>query len=309
MTDLVVIGAGTAGLTAAIYGVRAGLTVEVLEQKIYGGQIITTSSVENYPGMPGVSGADFATALYQQAKELGASISFQPIKEARLEGQPKVLVTGQREYQAKSVILATGANPRKLGCLGEEQYIGSGVSYCATCDGAFHKGKDVVIVGGGNTAIEDAQVLSGLCRKVYIVHRRSQFRAEKRTVERLRRKENIEWITDAAVEEILGGQNVESVILRSLKDGSTRELSVSGVFVAIGSEPDNQLFASQIQLDAQGYIIAGEDCVTNLPGVFAAGDTRTKKVRQIVTAAADGAVAALAASEYIAKREEDGKDG
>ena len=309
MTDLLVIGAGTAGLTAAIYGVRAGLTVKVIEQAIYGGQIISTTSIENYPGMPGISGADFATALYEQAKELGAQILYENIREASLAGHPKTVTTDRGVHEAGTVIIATGARPRKLGCPGEEELIGRGVSFCATCDGAFYRGKAVAVVGGGNVAVDDALVLSGLSERVTLIHRSRKFQSEAMQLEALRAKENVEILTDTAVKEIVGGRGVEKLVLEDTPTGGTRELAVGGVFIAIGAEPDNRLFAGELQLDEAGYVVAGEDCRTNLPGVFAAGDTRTKRVRRIVTATADGSVAAIAAADYLESIKQQEKEG
>lgn len=246
-----------------------------------------------------MSGIDFANKLYSQTEELGATFTFENITSINLTATPKEIVTDAGMLKAKTVILATGAKPKKLDVPGEDRLTGAGVSYCATCDGAFHKGNDVVIVGGGNTAIEDALVLSGICRKVYLVHRRKEFRAENHVLELLRARENVEWITDAAVSEIVGQSSVEAVEVTDLLSGNRQSIAVSGIFIAIGFSPDNKLFGSDLHLDSQGYIIADESCLTNLPGVFAAGDTRTKKIRQIVTATADGAVAALAAGEYI----------
>ena len=300
MVDILIIGAGTAGLTSAIYGARAGLSVEVIEKVMLGGQIISTRSVENYPGMPGVSGADFAMALFSQVQSFGGEVTYGNVETIDLHGPIKNIQVGNEIKEAKTVIIANGAVPKKLGCPGEELLIGSGVSFCATCDGAFHKDKNVAVVGGGNTALEDALVLSQLCRKVYLVHRRDNFRGEKRTLKLLRERDNVEWLTHYAVEEIHGGNKVESISLRSTKDGSEKSLEVSGVFVAIGTMPDNSMFQDILDLDQDGYIIADESCKTKFPGVFVAGDTRTKPVRQMVTAAADGAVAALAASGYIA---------
>lgn len=299
MTDLLIVGAGTAGLTAAIYGARAGLSVDVLEQTIYGGQIITTTSIENYPGMPGVSGVDFATALHEQAQDLGVNIHYENVVSAALGGFPKVITTNQRPWQARTIIIASGAKPRKLGCPGEEALIGRGVSYCATCDGAFHRGKEVVVVGGGNVAADDALILAGLANKVWLVHRSDDFRADAHTMQLVKQTGNIELLTHTEVASVNGNTGVQSVTLRNLQSGAVRDLAVSGVFIAVGSQPDNDVFAKEVSLDEGGYIIAGEDCKTNLPGVFVAGDTRTKTVRQIVTAAADGAVAALGASESI----------
>lgn len=296
--DLVIIGGGPAGLTAAIYAARAGLEVEVLEQGMCGGQIITTPEIDNYPGLPGVSGADFSSILHTQAQDMGAAIRYDGVVGTRLAAHPKEIITENGTIAAKSVIFATGARPMKLGCPGEERLSGAGVSYCATCDGAFHRGRDVVVVGGGNTAVEDALALSTTSRKVYLVHRRQGFRAEKKVLDLLRTKKNVEWITDAVVEEILGETAVEKVVVNQL--GRKRVLEVSGVFIAIGHRPNNRRFSQELELDESGYIVADESCETALPGVFVAGDTRTKKVRQMVTAAADGAIAALAAGEYVA---------
>lgn len=299
MKDLIIIGAGTAGLTAAIYGVRAGLSVEVIENNIYGGQIINTASVDNYPGMPGVSGINLANTLYEQAQELGAQFAFTNIHSMNLTADPKEIITDGGALTAKAVVIAAGASPTRLGVAGEDRLTGAGVSYCAACDGAFHKGRDVVVVGGGNTAVEDALVLSGMCRRVYLVHRRKEFRAEKHMLEQLRKRDNIEWRLNAVISEIEGDRAVEGVRVTDLPSGTQSVLEVSGIFIAIGSAPNNGLLQEDLQMDSNGYIVAGEDCATNLPGVFVAGDIRTKKVRQLVTAASDGAVAALAAAEYI----------
>lgn len=309
MTDLLIVGAGTAGLTAAVYGLRAGLSVAVLEQAIYGGQIITTTSIENYPGMPGVSGADFATALYRQAVELGAKVFFEDLTGASLAGSIKRISTEKGFYEASAVILATGAKPRKLGCPGEERWMGRGVSFCATCDGAFYRQRDVAVVGGGKVAVDDALLLAKLCRKVFLIHRSETFRAEKIQLEHLAEKKNVEIITSYQVREIASQDRLEQIVIGHTVSGAERKLAVSGVFVAIGSAPDNRLFEQELQLDPAGYFIAGEDCQTRLPGVFAAGDARTKKVRQIVTAAADGAVSAISAAEYLRGRSKsDGMD-
>lgn len=299
MTDLLIAGAGTAGLTAAIYGVRAGLSVEVLEQAIYGGQIITTTSIENYPGMPGVSGADFAMALYEQATNLGVSFVYETVQSVELDGSPKKIITSGGVREAKAVILATGATPRHLDCPGGEEFIGRGISFCATCDGAFYKGKDVAVIGGGNVAVDDALVLSDLANQVYLIHRREDFRGEEHALRQLRQRENVTFLTSSVVSEVQGSQSVERLLVENTNDHIRREVPVSGVFVAIGSTPNTRVLEGQIRLDSYGYIESGEDCRTNIPGVFAAGDNRTKQVRQIVTAAADGSVAALAAKEYI----------
>lgn len=291
--DIVIIGAGTAGLSAAIYGVRAGKRVLVLEEKAYGGQIINTPEVENYPGIAKISGFEFATNLYNQAKGLGATIKF----ERAVEIKEKVVITDAGEYICKSVIIATGAKNRPLGVDREKELIGAGISYCATCDGMFFRGKDVVVVGGGNTALEDAHFLSNYCNKVYVMHRRDQFRGESKLVDRIKSKDNVELVLNSKVVELLGDDAVSGIVVENTLDGKRSELACQGVFVAIGQMPDNERFGNVVALDNQGYIVAGEDCKTSCEGIYAAGDCRTKKVRQLTTAAADGAVAALAACE------------
>lgn len=324
MYDIVIVGAGTAGLSAAIYGVRAGKSVLVLEEKTYGGQIINTPEVENYPGIPKISGFEFATNLYNQAIDLGVEVKLERVKtveniELAASGvltniagsgtgemalttviaEAKNVITDSGEYVCSSVILATGAKNRPLGIDREQEFIGAGISYCATCDGMFFRGKDVVVVGGGNTALEDANFLSNYCNKVYLVHRRDQFRGEEKLVERLLDKWNVEFVLNSRVIELKGKDMVEGIVLENVQDKTLRTLNCQGVFVAIGQMPDNERYSELVELDNLGYIVAGEDCKTNAPGVFAAGDCRTKTVRQLTTAAADGAVAALAACEFI----------
>jgi len=300
MYDIVIVGAGTAGLSAAIYGVRAGKSVLVLEEKTYGGQIINTPEVENYPGIPKISGFEFATNLYNQAIDLGVEVKLEKVKTVEIiEKNNKNVITDSGEYICNSVILATGAKNRPLGVDREQQLIGAGISYCATCDGMFFRGKDVVVVGGGNTALEDANFLSNYCNRVHLIHRRDQFRGEEKLVERLRDKDNVEFVLNSRVIELKGQDMVEGVVLENVQDKSLKTLSCQGVFVAIGQMPDNERYSQLVELDNKGYIVAGEDCKTSAPGVFAAGDCRTKTVRQLTTAAADGAVAALAASEFI----------
>lgn len=314
--DVVIVGAGTAGLSAAIYTERAGKTALVLEGNAYGGQIINTLDVENYPGIKHISGFDFATGLYEQAQDLGAKVEFEQAEEVRVlsaeeqeagnrKGVGFAVVTGAHTYVCRSVILATGVTRRKLGIPGESELTGKGVSYCATCDGAFYRKKDVAVDGGGNTALEDAQFLSGICNKVYLIHRRDQFRADASEVEKLRGKDNVELVLNSTIDSLHAGSDgkLESIETVDKTDGSKRTLPVSGLFVAIGQIPSNQEFADLVQLDPSGYIAAGEDCRTSRPGVFAAGDCRTKSVRQLTTAAADGAVAALAACSYAEERQ------
>lgn len=299
MHDLVVIGAGTAGLTAAVYARRACRSVLVLEAASYGGQILPTPDIENYPSIKSISGFDFATTLYEQATELGAEVSIEKATGIEDKGDTKVVTTAENSYECRAVILATGAKNRPLGIEREDDLIGRGISYCATCDGMFFRGKDVAIVGGGNTAVEDAQFMANVARKVYIIHRRNEFRGDALDVERLRTLDNVEFVTPARVVELLGGNALEAIRVEDVNSGQTRNIEVSGLFVAIGQVPDNADFANVVDIDARGYIVAGEDCVTRTPGVYVAGDCRVKDVRQLVTAAADGSVAATAASAHI----------
>jgi len=299
MHDIVIVGAGVAGLSAAIYGLRAGKSVLLFEEKTYGGQIINTPEIENYPGIKKVSGFEFATNLYEQATELGAEVKYEKVLGIIDNSDKKIVKTDSGEYETKAVILATGAKNRPLGIDREQELIGAGVSYCATCDGAFFRGKDVAVVGGGNTALEDAQFLSNYCNKVYVIHRRDSFRGETKHVEVLKSKPNVEFILDSNVTKLIGEERLEAIEVSNKKTGDKREISVAGVFVAIGQMPDNEAFDELVVTDDYGYIEAGEDCKTGTEGIYVAGDCRTKTVRQLTTAAADGAVAALAACEYL----------
>ena len=301
MYDIGIIGGGTAGLTAAIYGQRAGKRTLVIEGGAFGGQITTSPKVENYPGIASVSGSEFSMNLLDQAMKLGT----EPVRECVTgileEDGIKIIVTTEREYPCKSIILATGVTHRHLGVPGEERLTGAGVSYCATCDGMFFRGKEVAVVGGGSTALQDAEFLSEYCSKVYLIHRRDSFRGKERIVEGLKKKENVTFILDSVVKEICGEIQVEGLELQNLKTGEKKKLPVSGVFVAVGQIPKNDPFENVVKLDADGFILAAEDCMTSGAGIFAAGDCRTKEVRQLTTAAADGAVAALAACKYLAE--------
>ena len=300
MTDVVIIGAGTAGLSAAIYTVRAGKSALVLEAASYGGQIVNTPDIENYPGIAHISGFDFATGLYNQAKDLGADIRFERVTGIITEGDVKKVTTTQNEYECKAVILATGAKNRPLGLPNEKALVGRGVSYCATCDGMFYRNKVVAVNGGGNTALEDAQFLSNYCEKVYVIHRRDQFRADQKEVERLKAKANVEFVLDSTITKLNeDASGLTSLEVTNKNTGETRTIEVSGLFVAIGQAPDNEAFLNVTNLDEKGYIKAGEDLKTGTDGIFTAGDCRTKAVRQLTTAASDGAVAALAACGYI----------
>ena len=298
MYDVLIIGAGPAGLTAAIYACRAEKRTLVLEAKTYGGQIINTPDIANYPVAPGISGFDFATTLYNQAKNLGAEVKFEKVTEVR-DGNVKTVVTPKNTYEAKTVIVATGAENRKLGVEGEDKLIGRGVSYCATCDGNFFRKKVVAVAGGGNTAVEDALYLADLAEKVYLIHRRDAFRADAALVSKLKERENVELVLNANVTKLVYDQRLQGVEVTDKFTGETKVLDVAGLFVAVGQVPENQNFAQLIDLDKSGYAIAGEDCLTKVPGIFVAGDNRVKDVRQLITAASDGAVAATAAIKYL----------
>ena len=299
MADIIIVGAGPAGLSAAIYARRAGMNTVVYEAESYGGQIINTPEIENYPAIAKISGFDFADGLYKQAEALGAEIKFDKVTEIRpVEGGFEVATEYSGTETCKAVVLAVGAKNRHMGIAREEELTGKGVSYCATCDGAFYKGKTVAVTGGGNTAVEDAIYLCGMTEKVYLVHRRNEFRAEETLVNAAKAIENLEFVTPYVVKELKGEPKLSSVILENREDGSEKELTVDGLFVAIGQEPATASFKDLVTLSG-GYIEAGEDCRTNVPGIFAAGDGRTKKVRQLTTACADGAVAALAAVDFI----------
>ncbi len=299
MYDIIIIGAGPAGLTAAIYGQRAGKKTLLIDAKGFGGQILNTPEVENYPGIKKISGFELATSFYEQATEQGAEIIYEEVVSVETCENVKLVVTKNGSYEAKTVILAAGAKNRPLGLPEEERFVGSGVSYCATCDGAFFRGKKVAVIGGGNTALEDAEVLSDLAEEVYLIHRRGTFRGEQTVVKRLLTKDNVEFYLDSVPEAIMGEALVNGLKIRNVKTEEVTTLQVSGVFVAIGQMPVNQAFSKVVDLDEKGYIIAGEDCLTKTPGVFACGDCRTKSVRQLATAAADGAVAALAAAAHV----------
>ncbi|MBM6853335.1 thioredoxin-disulfide reductase [Mediterraneibacter glycyrrhizinilyticus] len=302
MYDIGIVGGGTAGMTAAIYGQRAGKKTVIIEGGNFGGQITSSPNVENYPGIASVSGSEFSMNLLDQAMKLGTETVVEKVTGIREEDGIKVIETTGKEYPCRSIILATGVTHRHLGVPGEEKLTGAGVSYCATCDGAFFRGRDVAVIGGGSTALQDAEFLSDYCRKVYLVHRRDEFRGEESIVRRLREKENVEFVLSATVKEIPGDTMVEGVILNNKKTGEEIRLDVAGVFIAVGQIPQNEQFAETVKLDASGFILASEDCMTSHPGIFAAGDCRTKEVRQLTTAAADGAVAALAACKYVAEQ-------
>ncbi|MBP3293183.1 MAG: thioredoxin-disulfide reductase [Clostridia bacterium] len=308
--DIAIVGGGPAGYTAALYAGRAGYSAVVIEKLAPGGQMAITSNVENYPGFGPVSGFELAEKMMEGAERFGAESMFGEVTAVRLAGDTKYIAVDGADIDsgddsvvaARAVVLATGASPRKLGIPGELEYEGRGVSYCATCDGMFFKGKTVVVAGGGDTAFEDALYLSNICEKVYLVHRRDAFRAAAHSVKRAEAKENIEFVKNALVSEIRGeGGRVSALVYTDKLSGEARELPCSAVFAAFGRTPDTALFAGQVELDPSGYIVADETCRTSVEGVFAAGDVRTKHLRQIVTACADGATAISFAEEWLNK--------
>lgn len=297
MSDILIIGGGPAGLTAAIYARRAGLSVKIIERLAPGGQMSTTPEIENYPSIKHIEGFQLAMDMESHARELGAELIYKDV--TAIDTQTRTVMCGEEKLDCKALILAMGAARRKIGCVGEDQFAGRGVSYCATCDGAFFKGQSVAVVGGGNTALEDALHLTGLDCTVYLVHRRGEFRGGKLLEERVRSNPHIKLCLEQTVEKISGSAKVESVTLKHKLTGETTELNVAGVFAAVGVMPQTKLVEGQLNLTPSGHIDCGENCKTGREGVFAAGDLRIKPLYQIVTACADGAVAATEAAGYI----------
>lgn len=297
MYDILIVGGGIAGLTAAVYARRAGRTALVLEGMGLGGQIAASPLVENYPGVASISGSDLSDALAGQAKALGAEVKYGQVTAAEKTAGGFRLTAGKKEYEGRALILCTGAKHRKLGVEREDEYVGHGVSYCATCDGAFFRGKATAVVGGGDSALQSALFLSQLCSSVTLIHRREEFRAQKAYVDAAQARENIRFLLDAQVVALQGKDRLSSVTVR--QKGEQRELMVEGLFIEVGQSPDNGAFAALAELDGAGYFAAGEDCRTKTPGVFAAGDCRAKTLRQLTTAAADGSVAATAACHWL----------
>ena len=299
MHDIVIVGAGPAGLTAAIYGRRAGKSVLILEKENFGGQITHSPKVENYPGFRVLSGMELGEKLVEQAMDLGAEVEMDTVTGIRAEGDLRVVVGESREYPAKSVILAAGSHHRTLGLPGEEKLVGHGISYCAICDGAFHAGEDVAVIGGGNSALQEAVMLSDICRSVTVIQNLAFLTGEGRLIEDVTTRKNIEVIYSTVLESLHGDAKLTALGLRNTETGETSTLPIDAAFVAIGQVPENEPFASLCDLDERGYLASGEDCLTKTPGVFAAGDCRKKAIRQVTTATGDGAVAAIAACKYI----------
>lgn len=300
MYDLIIVGGGPAGMSAAVYAARAELNFIVIEgSQTPGGQVLTTYDVDNYLGLPKMGGFEMGTKFAEHAKELGARIVTENVVSMKLEGDVKTVATDKNVYETKTVIIATGAAHRKAGAEGEAEFTGRGVSYCATCDGAFFRKKITAVVGGGDVAVEDALYLSRFCEKVYLIHRRDEFRAAKSIVTKAKETANIEFVLDSVVDKVKGEKKVNAIEITNKKTGEKSELAVNGVFFAVGMQPVNAYVDKAVALDETGYIIAGEDCATNIPGVYAAGDIRTKQLRQIITAAADGANAVTSVEKFL----------
>ena len=304
MYDLIIIGSGPAGLAAAIYAQRAGLDALVLEKAVSGGQVLTTYEVDNYPALPGISGFDLGMKMKEHADKLGAKFktgSVTAIVPGEEGSEYHTVICDGEELQTKGIILATGAHHALLGVPGEAELQGMGVSYCATCDGAFFRNRDVAVVGGGDVALEDAIFLARICKKVYLIHRRDAFRANKALQDGLKQYENIELVLNSTVETIKGTDMVEAVTVRNKITAGEKDLPVSGIFVAVGIVPDSDTFSNVLTANEKGYIIAGEDCRTNVERIYVAGDVRAKQLRQIVTAVADGANAVTSFQEDLLK--------
>ena len=293
--DIIIIGGGPAGLTAAVYARRAGKSVLLLEKEGFGGQIASSPKVENFPGFAAISGAELADRLYSQADELGARLELEEVLEIR-DGETKTVVTDYGAYDCKALILATGMKHRSLGLPGEDAM--GGISYCAVCDGSFYKGRDTAVCGGGNTALQDALFLSDICRKVTIIHRRDTFRGDPILVEQLKKRPNVDFAMNTVVTALLGDGALTGLALKNTVTGEESQLAADGLFEAVGQLPEKKLASSVAEVDETGFVPAGEDCITSAAGVFVAGDCRAKEVRQLTTACADGAVAALAACKY-----------
>lgn len=297
--DIIIVGGGPAGLTAAIYARRAEKSVLILEKNGFGGQIAQSPRVDNFPGIPSVSGAELSDKMFNHALDLGVEADLSEVTGLTREGSGFVVHTADGDFSAGAVILATGAKHRRLGIAREEEFAGSGVCYCAVCDGAFYPGRPVAVVGGGDTAVRDALLLSNSCSEVYIIHRRAEFRAEAANVEALRARENVRFVLNSRAVELIGDGELAGVVVENLESHERRTLEVEGLFVAVGHESDNAPFAALTDTDVQGWFTAGEDCRTPTPGLFVAGDCRAKAVKQLITAAGDGASAAVAACQYL----------
>ena len=297
MYDVVIVGGGPAGLTAAIYAVRANKKVLVLEATACGGQIINTSKIENYPAAPDITGLEFGQTLQKQAEDLGVEIEFESVEKIINNDISKLVITEDDQYKARSVIIACGTEPRRLGLENEDKYTGSGISYCATCDGSFYRNKVVAVNGGGNSALHEALYLSEIAEKVFLIHRRNEFRGSADLVEKIKKKDNVELILNANIVGLNGDKKLKSITISH--GDKTEELALDGLFVSIGRIPKAKGLIDDLELTEGDYVKADESCTTNIPGVFVAGDVRSKEIRQLVTATSDGAIAAEAALKYI----------
>ena len=297
MYDVVIVGGGPAGLTAAIYAVRANKKVLVLEATACGGQIINTSKIENYPAAPDITGLEFGQTLQKQAEDLGVEIEFESVEKIIDNDISKLVITEDDQYKARSVIIACGTEPRRLGLENEDKYTGSGISYCATCDGSFYRNKVVAVNGGGNSALHEALYLSEIAEKVFLIHRRNEFRGSADLVEKIKKKDNVELILNANIVGLNGDKKLKSITISH--GDKTEELALDGLFVSIGRIPKAKGLIDDLELTEGDYVKADESCTTNIPGVFVAGDVRSKEIRQLVTATSDGAIAAEAALKYI----------
>ena len=299
MYDIIIIGSGIAGLTSAIYALNNKRKVLILESQTYGGQIINSNIINNYPGFLEISGFDLMTNIYNQVKNLGGVIKYEEVLEIT---KNKKIITKNETYEAKSIIISTGLVPRKLNLENEDKFIGKGISYCATCDGSFYKDKDVMVVGGGNTAIEDVIYLSNICKKVYLVYRRKELRKDVNLTEKVKELSNVEIIYNSNIEKLNGDEFLNSVYIINKDTEKITNIIINGLFVAIGKIPSGNIFKDLLNVTKNGYIITDEDCHTNIDGIYAAGDIRKKGLRQLVTAASDGAIAAIEAIKYINKK-------
>lgn len=299
MYDIIIVGGGPAGLCAALYALRAEKRVLILEKNNYGGQIAYSPRVENYPGIASLSGMELTDSLLRQLESLGAEIDLAEVSAVVQDGGGLLVKSDSGDFHARAVILATGATHRALGLTRESELTGRGVSYCALCDAAFAKGGTAAIVGGGDAAVQDAILLADVCKRVYLIHRRGDIRAERANVTALASRSNVEYLMDSAVTQLLGEDELEGIVVRSLKDESERSLSLDGLFIAIGYEAANESFGTLADIDERGWFASGENCLTKTPGVFVAGDCRAKDIRQLTTAMSDGAVAAVTACRYI----------
>lgn len=299
MHDIIIIGGGPSGLSAALYGARAGKDTILFEKMFVGGQMATTSMIENYPGLQSISGMELAMSMENQAKSFGAKIMYEEVTNIEIDKINKVVKTNSSTYMSKTVILAMGASPQELNIPGEKELRGMGVSYCATCDGAFFRDKITAVIGGGNTAVEDAIFLADICKKVYLIHRRDSFRAEAVLQEKASSLSNIEFILNTTVEEIKGSSHVENIVLKNIKTNESKTIDIDGIFIGIGTKPNSEIVKGMIDINNNGYINTDNNMQTNIFGVYAAGDVREKMTRQVVTASADGAAATQSAIRYI----------